>query len=222
MATEDDKIDRRRLRGSATRARAIEAAAELFSTRGYSATSMAAIAEAAGARSASLYHAFGSKEQLLGAVVEHASDDFHAYLDETVDQGNLEDAICNLGLLMDSRPRFVRLLLVLILERSEGDPSVLQSAVTVRDRARARLRDYLENSLPTEITAKRREAILDDTTRMIFALFDGLFIARQVELDANEFQRLFGLVTAAIAGVLAELTSRSNPRDRRVAASTDR
>ncbi|MFZ3592402.1 helix-turn-helix domain-containing protein [Streptomyces sp. BH104] len=46
------------------------AAAELFITRGYTATSTRAVAEQAGLRQASLYHYFDGKEAILAALLE--------------------------------------------------------------------------------------------------------------------------------------------------------
>jgi AcrR family transcriptional regulator len=187
----------------------LEAAAELFATRGYSATSIAAIAEASGVRSASLYHAFGSKARLLGAVVEHESDEFHAHLDAMGDERTIDEAIQNLTILIESRPRFVRLLLVLILERREDDPEVIAAAIRVRDRARSRMRQHMLQYLPDDMTAARREEVLDRSTRLLIALFDGVYIAHQLEADADEFQQLFRLIAPAMKGVLADLSSRS-------------
>lgn len=54
-----------------TRQRLIDAAAELFWERGYAATGLSDILEAAGARGGSLYHFFPTKDDLLIAVIEH-------------------------------------------------------------------------------------------------------------------------------------------------------
>ncbi|MET9325830.1 helix-turn-helix domain-containing protein [Tsukamurella sp. NPDC003166] len=48
----------------------LDAAAELFSSRGYAATSTRAIAEAVGIRQASLYHYFATKDLILSALLE--------------------------------------------------------------------------------------------------------------------------------------------------------
>ncbi|WP_181781604.1 TetR/AcrR family transcriptional regulator [Pseudonocardia pini] len=52
--------------------RILEAAAELFRTQGYAATSMTEVAEAAGLLKGSLYHYIRTKEDLLAAIVEEA------------------------------------------------------------------------------------------------------------------------------------------------------
>ncbi|WP_313818190.1 TetR/AcrR family transcriptional regulator [Citricoccus sp.] len=50
---------------------ALEEAMQLFWRQGYEGTSMSQLREAMGLSSASLYHAFGSKERLFGRVIEH-------------------------------------------------------------------------------------------------------------------------------------------------------
>lgn len=54
-----------------TRLRLIVAAGKLFAERGYAESSVAAIGEAAGASRGLVNHHFGSKENLLWAVIEH-------------------------------------------------------------------------------------------------------------------------------------------------------
>ena len=61
-----------------TRRRQIEdVASELFSSRGYAATSMRDIAGALDLRGASLYAHIPSKEAVLAAIVEEAAEEFH-------------------------------------------------------------------------------------------------------------------------------------------------
>lgn len=60
---------RRRDQARRTRARVIEAATDLFVDRGYGATSVAAIAEAAGVSPQTIYASFGTKAALLGEAV---------------------------------------------------------------------------------------------------------------------------------------------------------
>jgi AcrR family transcriptional regulator len=56
--------------GLSAREELLSAAAELFATRGYAATTTRAVAERAGMRQASMYHYFGGKEDLLAALLE--------------------------------------------------------------------------------------------------------------------------------------------------------
>ncbi|MBK3627871.1 TetR/AcrR family transcriptional regulator [Streptomyces asoensis] len=56
--------------GLTPRAELLAAAAELFTTRGYAATTTRAVAERAGMRQASMYHYVSGKEELLAALLE--------------------------------------------------------------------------------------------------------------------------------------------------------
>ena len=57
------------MNGTGTRENILNAAEALFAERGYAATSLRAITQAAGANLAAVNYHFGSKEHLLGAVV---------------------------------------------------------------------------------------------------------------------------------------------------------
>ena len=59
----------RRRRGGTARAVILDAAAELFTTRGFAATSTRHIAEAVGMRQASLYNHFATKDDILVALL---------------------------------------------------------------------------------------------------------------------------------------------------------
>lgn len=56
--------------GRNTRAEILDAAAELITTQGFGPTTTRQIAEAVGVRQNVLYHHFGSKEQILGSLLE--------------------------------------------------------------------------------------------------------------------------------------------------------
>src|SRR5687768_5734701 len=63
---------------AATRAKLLQAALELFANRGYSATPVDAIAEAAGVSAGLLYYHFASKPALLLAIFEQSLSDVQA------------------------------------------------------------------------------------------------------------------------------------------------
>ncbi|MFD7441192.1 TetR/AcrR family transcriptional regulator [Streptomyces sp. NPDC059909] len=75
MGTTGRKVGRPRAEqrpdsGLSAREELLEAAAELFTTRGYAATTTRAVAERAGMRQATMYHYFGGKEDLLAELLE--------------------------------------------------------------------------------------------------------------------------------------------------------
>jgi AcrR family transcriptional regulator len=61
-----------------TRAKLLNSALELFATRGYAATSVDAIADAAGVSAGLLYHHFNSKAAVLNAIFEQSLTDVQA------------------------------------------------------------------------------------------------------------------------------------------------
>lgn len=73
--------------GPTARAEILDAAAELFTTRGFSPTSTRSIAEAVGIRQASLYNHFATKNDILVALLEGTVEptlDFDDHLDDTL------------------------------------------------------------------------------------------------------------------------------------------
>ena len=66
------RSERRREQAEQTRARVLEAAADLFQERGYEGASIAAIAGRAGVSAETVYAGFGTKRALVGALVSRA------------------------------------------------------------------------------------------------------------------------------------------------------
>lgn len=72
--------------GGALRERILHVATRSFSARGYAATSMRDLAEAAGCTKPALYYYFGSKEALFAQLIEH-----HTALITTLIQATLDE-----------------------------------------------------------------------------------------------------------------------------------
>ncbi|MET0900518.1 MAG: TetR/AcrR family transcriptional regulator [Mycobacterium sp.] len=68
------RLEQSRRPGKTAREEILDAAAELFTTNGYSNTSTRAIADAVGMRQASLYHHFGTKDDILDALLAGTVD----------------------------------------------------------------------------------------------------------------------------------------------------
>lgn len=71
-ASSDRQVDGRTARARATRARIVAAAAGLFITAGYAATSVETIAATAGVGVQTVYYAFGTKRAILAAALNQA------------------------------------------------------------------------------------------------------------------------------------------------------
>ncbi|WP_027499628.1 TetR/AcrR family transcriptional regulator [Rhodococcus sp. UNC363MFTsu5.1] len=64
------RLTKQRRPGPTAQAEILDAAAELFTTKGFSSTSTRQIAETVGMRQASLYHHFATKDDILAALLE--------------------------------------------------------------------------------------------------------------------------------------------------------
>ena len=67
--------------------RILQSALALFSSRGYDATSVREICEAAGITKPTLYHFYGSKEGVYRALVDGVLEDFRAHLTRRLAEG---------------------------------------------------------------------------------------------------------------------------------------
>ncbi|MGH3674687.1 MAG: TetR/AcrR family transcriptional regulator [Mycobacterium sp.] len=77
---------RRWAKSDATQQRILDAATDVFSTRGFSAATMADIVDYSGASIGSIYHHFGGKKELFLAIFERLSADVERRIDEAAHQ----------------------------------------------------------------------------------------------------------------------------------------
>lgn len=196
--------DGRRRRGEATRLRTIEAALALFAEDGYSATSVGAIAKLAGVGTQSIYHAFGNKEGVLAAAMETAAEQFHADLESAASAQTPEIAVQRMAEVFVQSPQYLRLHLVLILERRNGDAALLERAAALRLKGRSMAQLQLEETFGRFLPAERRAQVIDDLGRLLMMFLDGAFIERQVNDDEAQFRRLFELIAVAMRGALLD------------------
>jgi AcrR family transcriptional regulator len=108
--------------------RILKSAIELFSKRGYDATSVREICEAAGITKPTLYHFYGSKEGVYRALVEGALTRFKAdMLSALASPGSLRDQLtCMARAYVDaavSAPELARFLMALIHNPPHSAPA---------------------------------------------------------------------------------------------------
>jgi len=184
--------------------RILAAAGMLMADRGYAATSISALAKGADVRPASIYWAFGSKEGVLAAVVDRSSQrwlDEHGPAIRSAATLDLWDGIRSLAPLFAQQPEFLRLLLVLSLERRDGDPAVIASA----RRIRAQVVDGLVAMFLPWIEVGddvARQQVALDLSRLLVMLLDGSFISGQI--DESNPDETFALIADALRGTLEQ------------------
>ena len=204
----------RHLEGARTRERVLEAAAKLIAANGYAATSIAKISKESGANPASIYWAFGSKEGLFAAVMERAAGSFFEALRVRPDAGDPWRALASLSEYFEGGPEFLRLMLVLSLERRDGDPTVLEAARRVRGVAADGLADAYARALDLDDEAER-ERIAEELARFSLMLFDGAFVASQIDPDTTDLKQAFELIATSVKAtaerLVEEARATSNP-----------
>jgi AcrR family transcriptional regulator len=205
----------RHLEGEQTREKILRVAASLLAQQGYAATSISQICRMAKVHPASIYWAFGSKEGLFAAVMEQAAEAFFRGLPARAGRGPLA-GLDQLARMFEARPEFLRLLLVLSLERREGDPDILEAARRVRRRATDRIAGALEASVALDERVRARR-ICREVARFALMLLDGAFVARQIEPDSTDLRAVFHTIDTGVRATLNQLVEQA-----RTAKSHDR
>src|SRR5262245_8659147 len=153
------KLSRREELGVESRRRIVEAAAALMAERGFAGTSIAAVSQRSGLPSGSIYWHFESKEALLGAVMEDGARRWFDALPRSDDlptdpaerTAALFDAV---DASLESHPEFLRLLLLIALERRDVDHVAGSYPTRARPRAGAHPKDARRFARTIEV-AKR-------------------------------------------------------------------
>ncbi len=187
---------RSRADGELSRARILDAASEIAGERGYEGTSIALVSAKCGLPASSIYWHFKDKDDLIGAVIERS---FGAWLSawRIPENGDTQQRFVGLAAqaakaLSDS-PDFIRLGLMLALERRPTEPRARTMFMHVRAQGFERLTNNFREFMPGLSDAEVRQLV---TFAMAGA--DGLFIAKEIGGDAVDLIALFELHGRAI------------------------
>jgi TetR/AcrR family transcriptional regulator len=147
--------------GAARRKRLVEEAIGLFGSRGFSATSLDAVATAAGVRKQTLLYYFPTKEALLDACVVEASERVGEALTRALEDApagppKAEAVIHTLFELAEQWPGFGNF----IREASRLGPGVVERFASVLEPLRIRALSYLEASMDDGQIRKQDPALL--------------------------------------------------------------
>ncbi|MFE7766205.1 TetR/AcrR family transcriptional regulator [Streptomyces sp. NPDC057438] len=160
----------------------LAAAAELFTTRGYAATTTRAVAERAGMRQASMYHYVSGKEELLAELLESTVTPSLAYARELLarDGVRAEDRLrelcrADVALLCGGTHNLGGLYLLseVRAERFAGFHAV-----------RAELKDaYRQLIAATAVGGALAKRELELRTDLVFGLIEGVILVRRSDPD---------------------------------------
>ncbi|MET7457736.1 TetR/AcrR family transcriptional regulator [Streptomyces sp. NPDC005574] len=162
----------------------LAAAAELFTTRGYAATTTRTVAERAGMRQASMYHYVSGKEELLAALLESTVTPSLAYArallaDDTAPAGNRLWKLCRTDVeLLCGGPHNLGGLYLL--------PEVRAEKFAGFHAVRAELKDaYRQLLAATTAGGALAKSDLDLRTDLVFGLIEGVILVHRSDPDRS-------------------------------------
>ncbi|WP_405547188.1 TetR/AcrR family transcriptional regulator [Streptomyces phaeochromogenes] len=180
---------------------AVSRAMDLFWTRGYEATSVRDLTGHLGIGQGSLYAAFGDKDGLYRAALEHYRTTLAAAALRSLDEGT--DARSAIRTMLVERVRIAVehdgrgcLLVNSVCERLPGDPATRRTVRDVQDASQRALADVLR------VAAERGE-ISATTDPQILAAFlvtflNGLLVSSKITPDARSLEPLVEIALAAL------------------------
>jgi len=189
MAEKKQPARRKRVDGELSRERILDAATEIAAERGYEGTSIALVSAKCGLPASSIYWHFKDKDDLIAAVIERS---FAGWLTawQLPDEGAARDRVTAMVMqiakaLLDS-PDFLRLGLMLALERRPVEPRARAMFLQARAQAYYELTNALR-----ELTPGLTDAHIDQLVTYAIAGADGLFIAKEIGGDSVDLVALF-------------------------------
>jgi AcrR family transcriptional regulator len=191
VATKDKPQRRRRVDGEVSRSRILDAATEIASERGYEGTSIALVSAKCGLPASSIYWHFKDKDDLIAAVIERS---FAHWLSawQMPAEGPARERLVSMVMqiakaLLDS-PDFLRLGLMLALERRPVEPRARAMFLAVRAQALDTLTHAVRDLVPGLTDAQ-----VHQLATYAIAGGDGLFVAKELGGDAVDLLALFEL-----------------------------
>jgi AcrR family transcriptional regulator len=212
------KLSRREELGIESRRKIVAAAAALMAERGFAGTSIAAVSERSGLPSGSIYWHFDSKEALLGAVVEEGARRWFDALPSSDslprDPGDRATALVEAVVTsLEQHPEFLRLLLLIALERREVDVASVTVIRRVRELALERIRKVLFVLLESfdRNLAKR---LAGELAVFVLCVADGAFVAQHID-PKTDLRQVFGVMRRALTALARDIVASAANEARR-------
>ncbi|CAM2918909.1 TetR/AcrR family transcriptional regulator [Skermania piniformis] len=199
-----------RANGEDSREKILDAAAEIAAMRGYEGTSIGAVSKASGLPPSSIYWHFADKGDLLAAVIERSYGRWIAAVAApvTVTDGTYAHVMAAQVLKsLQAAPDFLRLGLMLVLERRPDEPEARKMFVQVRDNARAFASENLRRHYP-----QLDERQVKQLAAFVMSAADGLFIASEAAGDQIDLVAQFDLIASAVDALVAQFAAAHEAR----------
>ncbi|MEU6141072.1 TetR/AcrR family transcriptional regulator [Streptomyces sp. NPDC047081] len=200
---------RKRANGVESRQRILDAAVAIAGERGYEGTSIAAVSAKCGLPASSIYWHFKDKDDLIAAVIERS---FEAWLSDVAlpdeDTGTpLERATttaANVAKSLVDAPDFLRLGLMLALERRPVEPRGRTVFLQVREISSRRIAEVIAELFPD-----LDETAVHTLTTYAVAGADGLFVHREIHGEDIDLVAMFELHAQLVHEAATRMAARS-------------
>ncbi|MFE7549161.1 TetR family transcriptional regulator [Streptomyces gardneri] len=207
--TKPQTTRRKRANGVESRQRILDAAVEIAGERGYEGTSIAAVSAKCGLPASSIYWHFKDKDDLIAAVIERSFETWLAAVELPSEETGtpLERVTAmagNVGKSLIDAPDFLRLGLMLALERRPAEPRGRTVFLQVRDIARAKIAE-----MARELVPDLDEDSVHVLTTYAVAGADGLFVQREINGDDVDLVAMFELHAQLVYEAATRLAARS-------------
>ncbi|MBI3217469.1 MAG: TetR/AcrR family transcriptional regulator [Mycobacterium sp.] len=203
MAEKTPKPRRQRADGALSRERILDAATEIAAERGYEGTSIGAVSAKCGLPASSIYWHFKDKDDLLAAVIERSFGTWLAawnFPEDGPPAERLTRAAAQIAKALADSPDFIRLGLMLALERRPVEPRARAMFIEARDQAFRVLSTGIRDLVPGLTQAQ-----VHQVATYAIAGADGLFIAKEIGGDSVDLVALFELHAHALFDMAVRL-----------------
>ncbi|MGW2823115.1 TetR family transcriptional regulator [Streptomyces sp. NPDC001443] len=204
--TRPQTVRRKRANGVESRQRILDAAADIAGERGYEGTSIAAVSTKCGLPASSIYWHFKDKDDLIAAVIERSFDTWLAavLLPGEESGTTLEQATAMAARVARSlvdQPDFLRLGLMLALERRPVEPRGRTVFLQVRDVASRKIAETVTRLFPG-----LDDAAVRTLTTYAIAGADGLFVQQEIGGDPMDLVAMFELHARSVHDLAVRLS----------------
>ncbi|MFE6177206.1 TetR/AcrR family transcriptional regulator [Streptomyces sp. NPDC056464] len=198
---------RKRANGVESRQRILDATVEIAGERGYDGTSIAAVSAKCGLPASSIYWHFKDKDDLIAAVIERSFETWLTAVELPGDEAGtplerVTAMAAHVAKSLVDAPDFLRLGLMLALERRPTEPRGRTVFLQVRDITHRKIAEVVAALFPD-----LDEKAVDTLTTYAIAGADGLFVHHEVNGRAVDLVALFELHAQVVHDAAARMSA---------------
>jgi AcrR family transcriptional regulator len=188
-------------KGDVSRERILQAATQVFATRGYAGAGVDRLAQRSGIAKTAIYYHFGNKEGLLAAVLERAATQWIDGIRSAAQQAGeplqrLDRALLGMRAMLEERPWIYKLFQILALEVADEKPEIRATLRGILDKARGAIVDGMHDALGVDVPGAGQVA------SMMLSILDGISLGMQID-DSLELDDAFAELRRVVAFMVA-------------------